>query len=372
MTGCRRAAQSLRNWAELPPNVLKYTATVQLTAVVVVRPCGDGLTGAMLEVLVGPGTAGFVNEPGVDDWHSLQGALATLVRGDLSQLNSCLVVHGSQSVIGGTKANFRCHFIRSDANDTPRVKALAEQLALEVLFHCIPRSDVVNMRALEDENDQMRESIRLAKQAAALFTTKQPSSGEGGELLLYALLEQGLGVPQILSKMSLKTNREMQVHGTDGVHAKILDSGNLALYWGEAKIWDSLSSAITDCFDSISPYLLGEAVDQDTWLIKHYADLGDDELTARVLDYFDNSNPKSANVEVRGACLIGFSHAGYPVLPKNAAKLQVQLDAAVIKWQSSVSNKIVKSKIESYELEVFFLPVPSADDFRKAIMKAIR
>ncbi len=281
-------------------------------------------------------------------------------------------MHGPKSVINGTRANFRCHFIRSDANDAPRIKALAEQLALEVLFHCIPRSDVVHMRALADGNDQLRESTRLAKKAAALFTTKQPSSGEGGELLLYALLEQGLGVPQILSKMSLKTNPEVQVHGTDGVHAKILDSGNLALYWGEAKIWDSLSSAIADCFDSITPYLLGEAVEQDTWLIKHYADLGDDELKSRVLEYFDNSNPKSANVEVRGACLIGFTQADYPVLPKSATELQEQLDASICKWQSSVSRKILNSKIESYELEIFFLPVPSADDFRKAIMGAIR
>lgn len=325
----------------------------------------------MVEVLVGAGTAGFVEES-VAERQSLQDALAALVRGDLSHLESCLVMHGSEAVVDGTKANFRCHFIRSDANGAPRIKALAEQLALEVLFHCIPRSDVVNMRALADENDQLRESTRLAKKAAALFTKKQPSSGEGGELLLYALLEQGLGVPQILSKMSLKTNSEVQVHGTDGVHAKILDSGNLALYWGEAKIWDSLSSAIADCFDSITPYLLGEAVDQDTWLIKHYADLGDDELTARVLEYFDNANPKSANVEVRGACLIGFTQAEYPVLPKGAAELQEQLDASVTKWKSSVSKKIVKSKIESYKLEIFFLPVPSADDFRKAIMGAIR
>lgn len=305
-------------------------------------------------------------------WQSVQSALAALVRGDLSQLDSCLVMHGDESVIDGTRTNFRCHFIRCDANDLPRTKALAEQLALEVLFHCIPRSDVVKMRALTNQNDQIRESTRLAKKAAALFTKKQPSSGEGGELLLYALLEQGLGVPQILSKMSLKTNTDVQVHGTDGVHAKILDSGNLALYWGEAKIWNRLSSAIGDCFDSITPYLVGDAVDQDTWLIKHYADLGDEELKMRVLEYFDNSNVKSANVEIRGACLIGFSQADYPVLPGKAVELQEELDEAVRKWKLSVSNKVLKSNIESYELEVFFFPVPSADDFRKAILEAIR
>jgi len=47
--------------------------------------------------------------------------------------------------------------------------------------------------------------LQLQREAKALFTTVQ-ISGEGGELLLYALLEIALGVPQILCKMSLKTN----------------------------------------------------------------------------------------------------------------------------------------------------------------------
>jgi hypothetical protein len=36
--------------------------------------------------------------------------------------------------------------------------------------------------------------------------------------------------------MSLKTSREMHVHGTDGIHARMEDDGRLALYWGESKL----------------------------------------------------------------------------------------------------------------------------------------
>lgn len=311
-----------------------------------------------------------IEEPG-DDGFDLEAALAALVRGNLSQFDSCLVLHGTPTAIEGTKATFRCHFVRSDASGRPRVKALADQLALEVLFHCVPRADLVRMRTMS-ATDQVRESVRLSKEAARLWTKSQPNSGEGGELLLYALLEQGLGVPQILSKMSLKTNTEMQIHGTDGVHAKALPDGTLALYWGEAKVYDKLGDALANCFKSISPYLLGSSTDQDTWLIRHYADLGDPDLTSRVLEYFDDDSPKSAEVEVRGACLVGFSYDAYPTLPKMQTELQEALDQTLADWRTKVRSRISDNKVTTYEIEVFFLPVPSADDFRTAVMKAIR
>lgn len=301
----------------------------------------------------------------------LENALAALVRGNLQQFDSCLVLHGAPALIGGTKAKFRCHFVRSDASDRPRVKALANQLALEVLFYCVPRGDIVRMQAMSP-TDQIRESVRLSKEAARLWTKSQPNSGEGGELLLYAMLEQGLGVPQILSKMSLKTNTNMQIHGTDGVHAKIVADGTLALYWGEAKIYAKLSDALANCFTSITPYLLGASTEQDTWLIRHYADLGDPTLTSRVLEYFDHDSPKSAEVEVRGACLVGFSHDDYPNLPKKQAEMQDLLDNSVTEWQNKVQSRIIANNVTAYEIEIFFLPIPSAEDFRSAVMTAIK
>ena len=210
------------------------------------------------------------------DTRELVEAVAGLVRGDLSQLDSCLVF-GEPSPISGTAAKFRCHFIRSTPNGVPRLEALAKQLAKEAIFHCIPRTAIEATRDLGFE-DLHRASQELASEARRLFTKNQPNSGEGGELLLYALLEQGLGVPQILSKMSMKSNTEVQYQGTDGIHATVLSDGNLALYWGEAKIWDSLAAALTDCFKSIAPFLLQQSEEQDVWLIKQYADFGDADL----------------------------------------------------------------------------------------------
>lgn len=308
----------------------------------------------------------------VESLEDLRNRVDALVRGNLGQFESSLVSHGEPGGVDGTKSTLRCHFIRSDGNGLPRVAAFARQLAREVIFHCIPRSDIAALSDLDDPNDRIRELSRLHASARDLFTTNQENSGEGGELLLYALLEQGLGVPQILRKMSLKTNTNVQVHGTDGVHAKVLESGVLALYWGEAKIYTDLSSALTDCFESIAPYLQGKAADQDLWLLRHYADLGDKDLTDRVIQYFDDSSPKSADVEVRGACLVGFTHADYPVLPRDGLVLQEQLEAAVATWKKSIATRLKNRGISGYQIEVFLLPIPSADDFRQAILSEIR
>jgi len=305
-----------------------------------------------------------------DEHQEFIDAVADLVRGDLSQLESC-IVFGEASSIGETAARFRCHYIRSDPNGIPRLNALAKQLARLAVFHCIPRRTIDAVRDEPDFYQQQLMSNDNAREARRLFTKNQPKSGEGGELLLYALLEHGLGVPQILSKMAMKSNENVQYQGTDGIHAKILENGNLALYWGEAKIWKSLSAALTDCFRSITPFLLRQSEDQDVWLIKQYADLGDRDLKDRVLRYFDDSQPESANVEIRGACLVGFSVDQYPNLPEDEAALKATMATQVETWKAQVAKRIKKNSVNSFQIEVFFLPLPDADVFRTAILEAV-
>jgi hypothetical protein len=171
--------------------------------------------------------------------------------------------------------------------------------------------------------------------------------------------------------MSLKTNTEMQIHGADGVHATLLENGDLALYWGEAKMYESLSSAMSSCLDSLKPYLEGGAQEQDLFLVRHYADAGDQELTVRLLEFFNDSSPLSAHVEMRGACLVGFTHDNYPTLPKEFEAVKSTLDELVTTWSASMSTRVKNRNLEAFEIEVFFVPVPSVEEFRKAIKHAI-
>lgn len=297
-------------------------------------------------------------------------AVARLVRGGWDELESSMVTVGVPTELKDTRTTVRINFLRSDPNGRPRLDALARQLADQLVHFCIPRKAILAAQT-QSPDRQVPEIARMARQAASLFTQTQVKTGEGSELLLYAMLEKQLGIPQVLSKMSLKTNTEMHVHGTDGVHAKLLDDGDLALYWGESKMYDSVADAMADALDSLKPFLTGEAHEQDVFLIRHYADLGDPELTARLLEYFDDRLIQSAHVEMRGACLMGFSHDSYPQLPKQLEEMEAELEQHRSDWSTSVRTRVRNRSLDACVLEIFLVPVPSAADFRAAIRRAM-
>lgn len=84
-------------------------------------------------------------------------------------------------------------------------------------------------------------------------------TGEGGEILLYILTQDILKLPQLISKMSLKTSAKMHYQGADGVHFRYnRTTGNLELYWAEAKMYQNLNAALTNCFDSLKGFYRSE------------------------------------------------------------------------------------------------------------------
>lgn len=301
----------------------------------------------------------------------LRASIASLVRGDATKFDSVLVAHGDPHSVPDTGCSIRAHYVRADANGRPRLQALSRQLAKQIVKFCIPRTDVAKARLMSDD-DREEELSRLTLDAQRLFTTSQPKTGEGGELLLYTLLEFYLGIPQILSKMSLKTNTELQVNGSDGLHAQITASGALALYWGESKIYDDFGAALTSCFDSVAPFLRQEGAErQDVYLMQHFADTGDLQLTRALIDYFDDDLPQSASVELRAGCLIGFPLDDYPHMPDVNNTHQDTLDRYVREWETKVNRRLTQHGLTGFQIELFIVPLPSAADFRTEMKKAL-
>lgn len=300
----------------------------------------------------------------------LTAAVERMARGTADNLDGLLVSVGEAVTLGGTRATCRCHFVERDGNGRPRLHALAQRLAAGVLDYCIPRSRIAEAAAYLAATGSSHKLVRLAEEARELFTTQQ-KSGEGGELLLYTLLESVLRIPQILCKMPLKTNTNMHIHGTDGIHAKVLSSGCLALYWGESKLHADVHSAIDDCFDSVAPFLLdsgGGVAERDLLLVRDNLDAGAAEVTEALIRYFSEDTPDAARLEVRAACLVGFSLDGYPD-PFDASGQHVrdQVRDAISRWHDRIGNRIDRHLLHDFELEVFCVPMPSVDEFRAAI-----
>ncbi len=197
-------------------------------------------------------------------------------------------------------------------------------------------------------------------------------------MLLYLLAERFLKVPQVLCKMDLKTDSHMHYHGADGVYASVNEDGLLKLFWGESKVYANPTDAIRDCLKSLAPFLIeidheGAGRERDLVLLSDKADLNDPELTAAFKKYFDRTSPLSNRVEYCGIALIAFDADFYPkdgvkaIADKiaSAAKLEMK------KWIKNVKNRVSAEKLESFDIQFFCVPLPSADGFRESFLKAL-
>lgn len=323
----------------------------------------------------GHGASGVVpllHETGVSPL--LIDAVERLARGKANTLESLLCEVGTTIDLPGTSAHLRCRFVERDGNRQVQVDALVERLAEEVVDYCIPRSRISEAEEHLLEHHSASKFTALATEARELFVKSEPS-GEGGELLLYLLLENLLRLPQLFCKMPLKTSSETHVHGVDGVHGKLLDDGTLALYWGESKLHATVNSAIDECFKSLAPYLTGGSsgpAKRDLLLLRENLDLGDDEVKAALLQFFDRSRPEAAKVQFRGACLIGFDLADYPE-PFTQGKEEIceEVAEAISKWHKRIGERVAEHALNSFELEVFCLPMPSVKEFREKILERL-
>jgi hypothetical protein len=298
-------------------------------------------------------------------------ALASEARRKNRTLAGHLVTVGNDRLLPGTSATARCHFIARDGNGNVLVSKLARKLAAQVVDYCIPPSRVAEARAA----GSTEAVIALQQEAIDLFT-KVDLSGEAGELLLYLLLETVLSLPQLLCKMSLKTSSQMHVHGTDGIHGQVLSNGDLALYWGEAKLHADARGAIDSCFESLVPFLTdsgGGVASRDLELLRAGIDLSDPQLVDGLSRYLCADTVESTRVQFRGAALVGFDLDDYPDPhePDGVTVCQA-VDAAITTWCARIEHVVTKHAVERFHIEVFCVPVPSVDALRREMRQALR
>jgi hypothetical protein len=178
--------------------------------------------------------------------------------------------------------------------------------------------------------------------------------------------------------MDLKTDSRMHYHGADGVYASVTSDGMLKLYWGESKIYKDGATAIKDCLASVAPFLIepeneDAERERDLILLSDKADLSDPTLTDALKRYFDKTSPMSKRVKYCAVALVGFDAAFYPgdqvqaVANKMAESARIELK----KWCETIGKHLKKEKLEQVEIEVFCLPLPSAEKFRAAFLKAM-
>ena len=300
-------------------------------------------------------------------------SLLPLLRTKPTDLDAYLASVISDVQVEKTKTKAHCHFIALDGNKRPRVKDFARFLGTKIIDYAIPRAEI--NRALNDavESGSTAPVVKINQKAKSLFV-RSPKSGEGGEVLLSVMAESLLQLPQLFTKMVLKTSTEMHVHGSDAIHVGVNKAnGNLALYWGESKIKKNVKKAIKDCFESLSPYLLSpggskSVQERDLQLMRDGIEFEDIHLTNALKRYLDPDDSMFKQLEYRGLCLVGFDSETYPTSPnsKEAKQLKNEVEEEFNANISSVRDQVIKQKIHSFDIHIFCLPFPSVDDFRDA------
>lgn len=299
----------------------------------------------------------------------LRDALKRLARGTEKDLSALLYDVERHVVVDGTNVTAHCHCLTLDGNGRPRIEDLVEGVAEHVLDYAIPRSEY---RTAEDEarrTGSHQKIARLYTKARQLFTDLV-QSGEGGELLLFALAEKLLRLPQLICKMSLKTNTRMHIHGADGLHAGVDEkTGKLLLYWGESKIFSDVTSAVRDCLASLAPMLQNhEASKRDLQLLQRHLDVDNDELEEALKKFLNPDDPEFNALEFRGLCLVGFDFDAYPSEGPSRVELKTIVKAiveALPKWKEHLVKRIFEEKLDAFSMHFLFVPFPSADNFRR-------
>ena len=299
------------------------------------------------------------------------------LRRDYSKLSARLRELQHTVVCECAGATLRLHF-PAFRQGTATVYELVEAISLHMTSYALPRAEVA---AVESKYGQISpaefrdETTALNTTALRLFKKASEATGrngECGELILYLLTEWVLEAPQLIAKMALKTNSEMPVFGSDGVHVKYCaKSSRLYLYWGEAKLYDDVSDAITKAIESINTALDPAKARHELDLVKRNVDLSgfDPVAKAELLKFLD---PAEENYNKRFdviTALIGFNFDAYSDVgaaegeqaeARFAALATEKLEALA----PSVAEKLKNAGLDATTLELFFLPVPNVQKLR--------
>jgi hypothetical protein len=285
------------------------------------------------------------------------------------QYESCLGHVDHDYIVDGASATMRLHYVRFDANGRPKFKELAEVLTNHLGHYAI-------MAQRHAAAKTHIEHVRIHREAKKLLR-RYAKSGEPGELLLYFLMEAVLKAPQAISKISLKTNRKEEVKGSDGMHLRWdAARGRLILYFGEAKLYKSISSAMTAALKSIEEFHSEGAEEHEVFLASNHFKLLGDRLKSQVCAFLDRTSSKDG-YELQHACLVGFDWDQYGDLdnPRKRKGFVADFDRSYLlhagKIHTALEGRLKRFKYNHLIFEFFFIPFKSVQEFRDWFLEEV-
>jgi hypothetical protein len=270
--------------------------------------------------------------------------------------------------LDGLVSTARFHYLKLDSNGRPRWEALAKNLAYHILYYCFAVQKRQEARTHVD--------LMELRDEARQFFREESRSGEAGEMLLYFLQEAVLGAPQMVSKISLKTNPKLETFGSDGIHMKWhRTESKFDLYFGEAKLHQNLRNAVTDAVKSISGFHENGMEEFELRMVTRHFKHADDAMKETVLKYV-KTGTAAETVRINHACLLGYDWDAYASLPEGDVAKLGQIFRERYEKEADSIQQLLQSRFAAFQnkrlrFEIFVLPFTSVEKFREAFLEAL-
>lgn len=104
-------------------------------------------------------------------------------------------------------------------------------------------------------------------------------------------------------------------------------------------------------------------------MVRDHLNVTQIELAAHLLEYFDETNPKTLKVRWNGVCLVGFDHGDYPNIAALDEAQQQAVSKAVSRWHKTVGARLKEFDIVGVNIDLFCIPMPNVADLRVRVLK---
>lgn len=309
-------------------------------------------------------------------------AIERLIKSSDGTFSSRIGVVEKDCIIDGTKTVAHFFYIKLDGSGNVRKDDFLNFVTDRIVDYSLPEKEKNEARDHMLRTGSMAKCMELQRKAEALFTDLE-KTGELGEIMLYILSMEILRLPQLISKMSLKTSGRLHYQGADAIHFNYNQTTQmLEIYWGESKMEKTITSALKNCFTSISPILTTTISDdspqsRDIQLV--IANLPDNidnkELEDFLVEYLDLNSDKSNKMDFRAVCFVGFDSKEYPKNPKEKidSVLFSELQSRIKGWKKSIKTQIRNhTSLDKFDINIFLMPFDSVDDMRRDFLKKLK
>jgi hypothetical protein len=282
------------------------------------------------------------------------------------------------NIINGVDVDLHFKYLQFNPNGIPKVDKLVEILFSYFTHYCFSSrkrsskgmSEIEKEQFISSLKDEARELFRKWKEED-ITPDNQPKAGEVGEMILWLLIEVILKAPQVVAKMDLKTNPNLEVFGSDGIHVKIDDDNILNLYFGEAKFYNDIYGALDSAFESIEKFHENAMHKREYNLVTTHYKYLDKEKQDQVFNYITNEI-KDDEVKIKHACLIGYDWDKYQKL-SDVKERQDFIDnfTSIYEVETKRLTKLIQTRFDKFSrkefsFDVFFLPFKSVQEIRNA------